>query len=221
MRREEPPKNRLGLFRLDLETRVGADEHIHQRALADAKPERVAEHETQPLIGQCLEALVINGQRMNARPERRRGGDRRRRSFRLCSAMLAVAGKAPVADDVGGDRRDFDFVVFADQLHIGVRRHGAAAKFAMGWSVIADFVGIVGEPPIVRLMAGLRTARTGILALLFLVGGRRLRRRARVFLGPLKLQHQFDQLLLAELLQITSIHAPMDSDFLCLGKRRS
>jgi len=120
-------KDFLGLFRLDLEMRVGADEHVHQRALADAKPERVAKHEAQPLIGQRLEALVINGQRMDARPERRRGGDRRRRSFRLGAAMLAMAGKTPVADDIGFDRRDFDLVVFADQFQAGVRRHSAAA----------------------------------------------------------------------------------------------
>ncbi len=98
-------KNRFRLFRLDLETGVGADEHVHQRALADAKPEGVAEHETQTLIRKRLEALVINGQRMNARPERRRGCDGRRRSFRFGAAMLAAAGKAPVTDNAGFDRR--------------------------------------------------------------------------------------------------------------------
>jgi hypothetical protein len=47
---------------------------------------------------------------------------------------------------MGFDRRDFDLVVFADQFHVGVRRHGPAAKLAMRWSVIAEFVGIVGQP---------------------------------------------------------------------------
>lgn len=55
---------------------------------------------------------------------------------------------------------------------------GILLKLKMRWSVIADFVGIVGEPTIVRLMAGLRSARTGILTLLFLVGGRWFRRRS-------------------------------------------
>ncbi|MCW2286176.1 hypothetical protein M2323_004014 [Rhodoblastus acidophilus] len=94
-------KDRLGLFNLDFETRVGADEHVTQRALADAKPERVAENEAQPLIGQRLETLIMHGERMDARPERRCGGDRRRRTFRLRAAMLAAAGEAPVADDMG------------------------------------------------------------------------------------------------------------------------
>ena len=75
-------KNGLGLLGLDLEPRVGADEHVHQRALADAQAERVAEHEAQALIGQRLKALEINRQRMDARSERRRRGDRRRRRFR-------------------------------------------------------------------------------------------------------------------------------------------
>ena len=47
------------------------------------KPESVAEHAAQPLVGQRLEALEINRQRMNARPKRRRRRDRGRRSFRL------------------------------------------------------------------------------------------------------------------------------------------
>ncbi len=43
------------------------------------------------------------------------------------------------------------------------------------------------------------------------VGGRRLGRGARILIGPLKPQHQLDQLLFAELLQITSVHRPRDS----------
>ena len=87
-------------------------------------------------------------------------------------------------------------------------------------SVIADFVGMIGQPTIVRLMTRFRPTRTRIFTLLFLVGRRRFRRRARGFVGPLKLQHQINQLLFAELLQITPIHADMDSEFLKLGKRR-
>jgi len=40
---------------------------------------------------------------------------------------------------------------------------------------------------------------------------RRLGRRARHLVGPLKPENQLDQLLFAELLQITSIHSIMDS----------
>jgi hypothetical protein len=90
---------------------------------------------------------------------------------------------------------------------ISVRRHSAAAQLAMRWSVIAEFVGIVGQSAIVRLMPRLRSARTRIFTLLFVVGRRRLRRRARVFVGPLKLRRKIHQLLFAELLQIAPIHA--------------
>ena len=41
--------------------------------------------------------------------------------------MRAAAGKAPVADDIGLDRRYLDLVIFADQFHVGVGRHRPAA----------------------------------------------------------------------------------------------
>ena len=49
-----------------------ADEHVHQRALAHIKPERVVEQTAEPLVGKRLEALEVDRQRMNARPKRRR-----------------------------------------------------------------------------------------------------------------------------------------------------
>src|SRR3974390_1105498 len=88
----------------------------------------------------------------------------------------------------------------------------------MSWSVVAELIGIVGQPTIVRLMPGLRTARTGVLAFLFLVGGRRLRRIARRLVRSLKLDHQLNQLVLAQALQITAIHAHMDSEIALPGK---
>src|ERR1700710_1273472 len=69
-----------------------------------------------------------------------------------------------------------------------------------------------------RLMAGLRSARTRILPCFLFVGRGRLRRRARVLRGALEPKHQFDQLLLAEPLQITPIHPAMDSEIASLGK---
>ena len=45
----------------------GADEHVHQRALADVEPESISEQAAQTLIGKRLEALEINRQRMDAR----------------------------------------------------------------------------------------------------------------------------------------------------------
>jgi hypothetical protein len=67
-------------------------------------------------------------------------------------------------------------------------------------------------------MPGLGAARTRVPPLFFLVRRGRLGRRARIFIGPLKLEHQLDQLLLAELLQISAIHALMDSEIVKLGK---
>ena len=86
-----------------------------------------------------------------------------------------------MADDIGLDRRYLDLVIFADQFHVGVGRHGPAALPAMGWLVVFELIGIVGQPTIVRLMPGLRPAGTRVLAFLFLVGGRRLRRSSETF----------------------------------------
>ena len=88
----------------------------------------------------------------------------------------------------------------------------------MSWSVVAEVIGIVGQLTIVRLMPGLRPSRTGVLAFLFLVGGRRLRRSPRRFVRSLKLDHQLNQLVLAQALQIGAIHAHMDSEIGLPGK---
>ncbi len=79
-------------------------------------------------------------------------------------------------------------------------------------------IGIVGQPTIARLMAGLRPARTGVLAFLFLVRRRRLGRSTRRFVRSLKLDQQLNQLVLAQALQISPIHAHMDSEIALRGK---
>ena len=88
----------------------------------------------------------------------------------------------------------------------------------MGWFVVTELIGIVRRPTIVRLMPGLGPARTGILAFLLLVGGRRFRRIARRLLRSLKLHYQLNQLVLAQALQISAIHARMDSEIVLPGK---
>jgi hypothetical protein len=50
-----------------------------------------------------------------------------RRSFYLSVTMHAAAGEAPMAHDIGLDRRYLDLVVFPDQFHLGVGRHRPAA----------------------------------------------------------------------------------------------
>jgi hypothetical protein len=109
-------QNRLGLVRFDLEPRMRADKHVHQRALAHGEPERIPKHAAQPLVGERLETLVVDRQRMNARPERRRRRHRRRWSFGLQAAVRASARVAAMAHNVGLYRRYLDLVVFADQL---------------------------------------------------------------------------------------------------------
>ena len=84
--------------------------------------------------------------------------------------------------------------------------------------MVAEVIGIVGQPTIVGLMPGLRPSRTGVLAFLFLVGGRRLRRSPRRFVRSLKLDHQLNQLVLAQALQISAIHAHMDLEIGLPGK---
>ena len=121
-------------------------------------------------------------------------------------------------DDIGPDRRDLDLVVLADQVSRRVRRERAAARFTNARRVIPVFIRIICKPPIMGLMAGLRPARTGVLPRFLLIGRWRFRRRAGVFLGALEPEHQFDQLLLAEPLQITPIHPAMDSEIARLGK---
>ena len=155
---------------------------------------------------------------MDARPERRRRRDRRRRGFRFGAAVLAAAGKAPVADDVRFDRRYLDLIIFADQFPIRVGGKCSAALLANARHVVPKLIGIIRQPAVVRLMPGLGAARTRVLPLFFLVRRGGLGGRARIFIGPLKLEHQLDQLLLAELLQISAIHAPMDSEIVKLGK---
>jgi len=78
----------------------------------------------------------------------------------------------------------------------------------MGWSAVAELIRIVGQPTIVRLMPALRPARAGVLALFFLVRGRRLGRSPRGVILSLKPDHQLNQLVLAQPLRISAIQAP-------------
>src|SRR5208337_4943160 len=87
--------------------------------------------------------------------------------------------------------------------------------------VVPKLIGIVRQPAVVRLMPGLGSAWTGVLTLFLLVRRRWLRRGPRRLIGPLKLEHQFNQLLFAQFLQITAIHAPMDSEIGRPGKGRT
>src|SRR6202046_913623 len=155
---------------------------------------------------------------MNARPKRRGRRDDGRRSFRLDAAKCASTGEAPVADDIRFDRRNLDFVIFADQFPRGVRRESSAALLAYARRGVAKLIGIVRKPTGVRLMPQLRPAGARGLALFLFVRRGRLRRRARILIGSLKLEHQLDQLLFAQVLQISAVHRPKDSEIDAHGK---
>src|ERR1700722_14563585 len=130
---------------------------------------------------------------MNARPKRRGRRDDGRRSLPLDAAKCASTGEAPVADDIRFDRRNLDFVIFADQFPRGVRRESSAPLLAYARRVVAKLIGIVRKPTVVRLMPQLRPAGPRVLALFLFVRRGRLRRRARILIGSLKLEHQLDQ----------------------------
>jgi len=96
--------------------------------------------------------------------------------------MPAAAGKAPVADDIGLDRRYLDLVIFADQFHVGVGRHKtrriARNELVCGRGSHRDCRPAddwCGSCP------GFAPPGREFLAFLFLVGGRRLRRSPMTF----------------------------------------
>src|SRR3984957_19360894 len=110
------------------------------------------------------------------------------------------------------------FVIFADQFPRGVRRESSAALLAYARRGVAKLIGIVRKPTVVRLMPQLRPAGPRVLALFLFVRRGRLRRRARILIGSLKLEHQLDQLLFAQVLQISAVHRPKDSEIDAHGK---
>ena len=57
-----------------------------------------------------------------------------------------------MADDIRFDRRNLDFVIFADQFPRGVRRESSAALLAYARRVVAKLIGIVRKPTVVRLI---------------------------------------------------------------------
>ncbi len=60
--------------------------------------------------------------------------------------------------------------------------------------------------------------RAESFALFLFVRRGRLRRRARIPIGSLKLEHQLDQLLFAQVLQISAVHRPKDLEIDAHGK---
>jgi len=108
-------------------------------------------------------------------------------------------------------RRQFDFVVLADQRPVGLFAEQQAATGAMRRRMILKGVGIFAEAARVTFMPGLGAAGLGVLALLLAIGGRRLRGSARRLVRALQTQHHLDQFVLAEPLQVIAIHPILES----------
>lgn len=77
--------------------------------------------------------------------------------------------------------------------------------------MLHHLIGIRGQRPLMALMPGFGAARPGLLPPFFAIRGWRLRRGARGLLGRVPLQHQLDQFLLAQALQIAAAHTDRES----------
>ena len=193
------------------ELRFGPAQHVGQAALADREAEQVLHGPFQPLVGQRLEGLQVQHQRVQARAEGCRTRSRRPLHHGLRAAAGAVHRQASMLLDARLHRRDVDFLVHADDRGRQIRRQRQAAVGATGRTVIDDGIGIGRKHALVPFVARLRPARAGLFAPLLAIRRGRLGRGARRFRRPLKLQHQFDQFRLAQPFEILATHAAKES----------
>ena len=201
-----------------VEARFGPAQHVGQPALADAQAEQVEESLLQALVGQGLERLQVHGRGVQARAERRSRSLRPPRRRHMRPASRAHHGQAPVLLDDGLHFWQLDVLVHADRLDSQIGRQRQPAVGALGRTVIDDRIRILGGDPAVAFVAGLCAPGPGLLAAFLAVGRGRLGRRARCLARALQLQHQFDQLVLAQALEITTAHATRESAFIRLRK---
>ena len=117
-------------------------------------------------------------------------------------------------------RREFDLLVDADDIRRQVDRQCQTAIGTAGRAMIDDGVAIFAQDALVTVVAGLRAAGTRPETPRLAVRRGRLGARARCLRRPLKLQHQVDQLGLAQPFEIVISHARIEcaSDPRC--KRR-
>ncbi len=85
--------------------------------------------------------------------------------------------------------------------------------------MLHDLVRCVADDPAVALVPGLGTAGLALLPLLLAIGRGWLGRGAGRLLRPLQPQHQLDQLLLAQTLEIAPAHVRRESAIHLRGKR--
>lgn len=154
------PKAGLGGLCGGVETRTGAGKHIHDRTFAHIEAEDILEHTAQAFVRQCVKALEVDRQCVNARAEGCRG--RNGGCGGLChgAAMRAMTGKTPVPDDMRADRRNIDLVIGPGQHHGIVAGKRMATSLAGGGFMIAKLVGNIRQNPVVGLVPRLGSTRS-------------------------------------------------------------
>ena len=110
------------------------------------------------------------------------------------------------------DRGKLDFVVFADSLDRKITRQGYPATRALAGVMINDAIRVLTHRTAATFMTKLGAAGLCLVPTLLAITRGRLGRCARRLPWPLHPQHQIDQFFLRQTLQITSIHAPRDSE---------
>jgi len=212
------PKAGLGGLCGGVETRTRAGKHVHDCALAHIEAEDILEGTAQAFVGQRMETLEVDRQRVNAWPEGCRG--RHSGCSGLCrrATMWAMTGITAVPGDIRTDRRNIDLVIGPGQHHGIVAGKRMAASLAGGRFMIAKHIGYIRQNPVVGFMPGLGSTRSRVDSLLLLVRRGRLGRRPRILGSPLEPKHHLDQFVLTQLLQISPIHTVMDSDIVAHGK---
>ncbi len=207
------PQGRQGGVAPGVEAGFGPAQHVGETALADAQAEQIGQSLLQTFVGQRLEGLQVQSRGVQARAEGRRGRSGRPRRCHARPASRARHGEAPVLLDDGLHLRQLDPLVHADRLGRQIGRQRQTAVWARCRAVVDDRVRLLGEDAAVALVAGLRASGAGLLAPLLAVGRGRLGRRARRLGRALQLQHQLDQLVLAQTFEITAAHAARESAF--------
>ena len=118
-----------------------AFEHVHQRALADIKPEQVAKYTLQPLVAKQLVRLEVERQRMNAAAKRRTLRRLRNGRAGCLAALCATAGQPAVPPHKRLHLGQVDLVIFADYLARRIFAKWLAAMLAMRRAMVFVRIG--------------------------------------------------------------------------------
>ena len=193
-------------------------EHVHQRTLADIKPEQIAKYTLQPLVGKQLVGLQVERQRVNATAKRRALRRLWHGRAGCLAACRAATGQPAVPPNNRLDLGQVDLVIFPDHLARRILAKWQAAMLAMRRAMVFVCIGQFGQRAGVPRMPRLGAARPRTVSLRLPVRRWRLRRRSRRLARALQTQQQFDQLRLRKPLEFLAIHEQCESRQRTLGK---